>query len=233
MRAGRLLLERRGKAHDLGATAAMPLSFGGAAHYNVSNIAAATLAADALGVTADTVRAVLASFGSSRGDNPGRLEHFSVGGIEILIDYAHNPDGMRSLLAAAARVRRGRLGLLLGQAGDRDDDEVRALADVAASDDPDFVVLKDLPGYLRGRADGEVPAILRDELLKRGVAAARVHVELDEWQALRNLLAWARAGDALVLPVHGKHNRPRVAALLDTLARNDWRAGSALPAEAG
>jgi UDP-N-acetylmuramyl tripeptide synthase len=232
LRDGRLLLEHLGDSHDLGAIEAMPLSFGGAAHYNVSNIAAAVLAADVLDVGADTLRAVLASFGSRRGDNPGRLEHFSVGGIEILIDYAHNPDGMRSLLAAAAHVRRGRMGLLLGQAGDRDDDEVRALANVAAAEGPDFVVLKDLPGYLRGRADGEVPRILRDALLKRGVEAARITIELDEWQALRNLLAWARAGDTLVLPVHGKRNRPRVTSLLETLARNGWHAGDALPTDA-
>jgi UDP-N-acetylmuramyl tripeptide synthase len=232
VRAGHLLLERKDDSHDLGAIDTMPLSFGGAARYNIANIAAAVLAADALSVDADSVRAVLAAFGSHHGDNPGRLEHFLVGGVEILVDYAHNPDGMRSLLAAAARVRRGRLGLLLGQAGDRDNAEVRALADVVASDRPDFVVLKDLPGYLRGRTDGEVPSILRDQLRKRGVDAAHISIELDEWQALRNLLAWARAGDTLVLPVHGKYSRPRVAALLDALASNGWHAGGALPADA-
>lgn len=232
VRGGRLLLERGDTSRDLGAIDAMPLSFGGAAHYNVSNIAAAVLAADALGVAAETLRTVLATFGSSRGDNPGRLEHFRVGGIEVLVDYAHNPDGMRSLLAAAAQVRQGRLGLLLGQAGNRDDHEVRALADVAASHQPDLIVLKDLPGYLRGRGDGEVPAILRDELLQRGVDAARINIELDEWQAVLRLLGWIHAGDTLVLPVHGKQNRPRVAALLDRLARTGWHAGTPVPTDA-
>ncbi|HET7930567.1 MAG TPA: Mur ligase, partial [Rhodanobacteraceae bacterium] len=65
-----------------------------------------------------------------------------------------------------------------------------------------------------------------------GVEAAHITIELDEWQALRNLLAWARAGDTLVLPVHGKRNRPRVTSLLETLARNGWHAGDALPTDA-
>lgn len=232
VRAGRLVLERKGASHDLGAIDAMPLTFGGAAAYNVANIAAAALAATALGVEADALRAVFAAFGNTRGDNPGRLEHFTCGGIEILVDYAHNPDGMRSLFAAAAHVRRGRVGLLLGQAGNREDHEVRSLAAVVAAERPDHIVLKDLPGYLRGRADGEVPAILRDELLRGGLDAACIEIELDEWQAVLRVLAWARAGDTLVLPVHGKQNRPRIAALLDGLSHAGWLAGDTLPADA-
>ena len=147
----------------------------------------------------------------------------------MLVDYAHNPDGMHALLAATARVRRRRVGLLLGQAGNRDDEAIRALAAVVAAAGLDRIVLKDLPGYLRGRADGEVPAILHEELLRQGVAATRIAVELDEWQAVLGLLAWARRGDTLVLPVHGKQNRPRVSALLAQLSRGNWHAGEALP----
>lgn len=229
VRAERLVLERDQRATDLGAIDAMPLAFGGAATYNIANIAAAVLAADALGVGNETLRAVLATFGETRGDNPGRLEHFAFGDIEILVDYAHNPDGIRALFTAAAHIRQGRIGLLLGQAGNREDDAVRALADAVAGENPDRIVLKDLPGYLRGRADGEVPAILRTELLRRGVEAGRIEIELDEWQAVLHLLAWAAPGDTLVLPVHGKQNRPRVGALLDGLERAGWRAGDALP----
>ncbi|MBS0382081.1 MAG: Mur ligase [Proteobacteria bacterium] len=233
VRAGRLVLEQAGATHDLGGADALPLTFGGAARYNLGNLAAAALAAHALGIGADTLRLVLASFGATPGDNPGRLEHYSPGGIEVLVDYAHNPDGMHALLAAAARVRRARVGLLLGQAGNRTDAAIRALADVVAKERPDRIVLKDLPGYLRGRADGDVPAILRAELLGRGVAAACIAVELDEWNAVLGLLRWARPGDTLVLPVHGKQNRPRVSALLAQLAHSDWRAGNALPAGTG
>lgn len=232
VRGGHLILAYGHRAEDLGPIDGMPLTFGGAARYNVANVAAAALAATALGISADTLRTVLASFGNAHADNPGRLEHFTLGGIEVIVDYAHNPDGMRSLLAVATRVHRGRLALLLGQAGNRGDDKVRALADVVADAHPDCIVLKDLPGYLRGRAAGEVPAILRAELLQRGVDAAHIAIELDEWRAARALLAWARAGDTLVLPIHGKRNRPRVGALLEGLARTGWRAGSTLPADA-
>lgn len=98
--------------------------------------------------------------------------------------------------------------LLLGQAGNREDGEIRALATVVAADCPDRIGLKDLPGYLHGRGDGEVPAILHGELVRRGVAEACIAIELNEWSAALGLLAWARRhGDTLVLPVHGKQTR--------------------------
>lgn len=229
VRAGRLVLERDGETFDLGEVAAMPLAFGGAATYNIANMAAAVLAADVLGIEADTLRAVLATFGAERGDNPGRLERYSPGGIELYVDYAHNPDSLRGLLEIALGNRGRRLGVLLGQAGNREEAEIRELAGVVAAARPDCIVLKDLPGYLRGRADGEVPMILRDELLVCGIAEASICTELDEWAAVLDLLAWARPGDTLVLPVHGKANRARMAAFLEQLSREGWQAGTPLP----
>lgn len=229
VRDGRLVLHAEGADHDLGEVAAMPLTFGGAARYNIANLAAAALAAHALGVAPETLRALFARFGRERADNPGRLQHWSFGGIDVFVDYAHNPDGLRGLLELATRARRGRLGLVLGQAGNREDAEIRELAAAAAAFSPDLVVLKDLPGFLRGRADGEVPAILRAELLERGFPVERMPIELDEFEAVRRTLAWARAGDTLVLPVHGNATKPRVAALLDALQAEGWQPGAALP----
>ncbi|MFO1506949.1 MAG: Mur ligase family protein [Lysobacterales bacterium] len=232
VRAGRLVLEHGEHADDLGAIDAMPLTFGGAAHYNVANLAAAALAAHALGIGVDVLRSVLTSFGAARADNPGRLEHYAFAGIEVFVDYAHNPDGLRGLLRLVLRDGARRFGLLLGQAGNRDDTEIRELAAAAAEFAPARIVLKDIQGYLRGRAEGEIPSILRAELVRRGVEGSRIATELDEFAAVRHLLGWARPGDTLVLPVHGKANRPRVAGLLERLAASGWQAGSALPPDA-
>jgi UDP-N-acetylmuramyl tripeptide synthase len=232
VREGRLRLYADALEHDLGEVAAMPLSFGGTARYNIANIAAAALAAHALGVGADTLRQVLAVFGAARADNPGRLQRWSIGGIEALVDYAHNPDGLRGLLEVATRLRGARLGLVLGQAGNREDAEIRELAAVAAQFSPDRIVLKDIGGMLRGRDVGAVPAILREELLVRGVDADRVDLQLDEFEAVRAALAWALPGDTLVLPVHGTDVKARVAALLEALSAQRWQAGSPLPQDA-
>jgi UDP-N-acetylmuramyl tripeptide synthase len=235
VRGGRLVLAtgEGGHAlgeHDLGEVAAMPLTVGGSARYNIANIAAASLAAFAFGIAPSTIESVLARFGASNADNPGRLQRWILGDVQVLLDYAHNPDGLRGLLAVAEGLRRGRMALLLGHAGNRLDEDFRALAAVAAAAKPDRVWLKDIGGdYLRGRASGDVAMILREALLATGMAEDALPVCLDEAQAAREALAWARAGDLLVLPVHEPARRDEVVALLDALQAAGWKAGQALP----
>ncbi|MGH8272655.1 MAG: glutamate ligase domain-containing protein, partial [Gammaproteobacteria bacterium] len=215
VRDGHLRLFHAGVDHDLGAIDAMPLTFAGSARYNIGNIAAAALAATALGIDAATIADVLMRFGSSHADNPGRLQQWNIGGIQVLVDYAHNPDGLRALLKVVTPLRgKGRLGLVLGQAGNREDVDIRALATAAATFAPDRVMLKDIAGYERGRAPGEVAALLRDELARHGCAGEAVIECLDEFEAVRSLLEWARPGDLLVLPIHASEARERVNVLL-------------------
>ncbi len=230
VRAGRLVIERGARGQDLGEVAAMPLAHGGRAAYNIANMAAATLVAQALGVAADTVANVLARFGAAHGDNPGRLQHWRFGALQVFVDYAHNPDGLRGFLRAIdAGHRDGRLAIVLGHAGNREDADLRAVAATAAAFAPDLVVLKDIGGYERGRAAGEVAAIMRDALVGAGVAADAIETRLDEVEAARRPLDWARDGDLLVLPVHELDARDEVVALLDTLRDRGWRAGQPLP----
>ena len=231
-REGRLVVVLADGEHDLGVVSEMPLSVGGAARYNIANIAAAALAASALGIAPTTIAGVLARFGARNADNPGRLQRWTLGDVEVLLDYAHNPDGLQGLLDVAAGLRRGgRLALLLGHAGNRLESDFRALAAVAASVKPDRVWLKDIGGdYLRGRASGDVAMILRDALHAAGMDEADLPVCLDEAEAARQALAWARVGDLLVLPVHEPARRDVVVGLLDALQAGGWRAGQPLPA---
>ncbi len=231
VRNGHLHLQHGEDDHDLGAIAGMPLSFNGAALYNIGNIAAAVLAASALGIIPDLLRDVLADFGRARADNPGRLQHWSVGGLSVFVDYAHNPHGLRGLLEVATKSRSSRLGLLLGQAGNREDAELHELAAVAAEFRPDLILLKEIGGMLRGRGEGEVPALLRDELARHGLREPDVVERHDEYQAVRDALTWARNGDLLVLPIHGTAAKPQVDALLDTLQSLGWIAGTPLPVD--
>ena len=230
VREGRLLLDDGAQTHDLGDIVAMPITLQGRARYNIANVAGAALAASLLRVPVDTIRAVLADFGARHADNPGRLQHWAFAGIDIFLDYAHNPDGLAGLLdIAQARRGNGRMALLLGQAGNREDDQIRELAAVAARYMPDLVVVKDIDGLLRGREAGEVAQVIRDELLRLGMADSALPVQLREADAARAALAWARSGDVLVLPVHSLDAKTEVAGLLDALQASGWRPGQSLP----
>jgi cyanophycin synthetase len=230
VRDGHLWLSLAGVDHDLGATASMPLSLGNRARYNIGNLAGAALAASALGIPVATIAAVLARFGDTPHDNPGRLQHWTFGEVHVYLDYAHNPDGLRGLLdAVGASERSGRLAIVLGGAGNREDADLRAVASIAAGYRPDLLVLKDLPGYARGRQPGEVAGLMHAQLLADGIDPTTIAVRLDEVEAARAPLAWAREGDLLVLPVHELDARERVVALLDQMAQDGWRPGQPVP----
>ena len=243
------------QAHDLGPIAAMPLSLHGAARYNIANMAAAALAAFHLDLPPDAIARSLASFGANREDNPGRLARWHFGAptpiakdaasaaafvnehqaLTVLVDYAHNPAGLRGLLTVAQALRKAgasdaRLGVLLGQAGNRDDAALADLAAAAAEAWPERIVLKELAHLLRGREPGEVPAQLHAALLALGTPANCLHTVLDELQAARALLAWARSGDVLVVPIHSTPNLHTLIAWLDALAEQAWQPGQPLAA---
>jgi UDP-N-acetylmuramyl tripeptide synthase len=216
VRSGSLILAHDGAEHDLGAVSRMPLTVGGRANYNVANLAAAALAATGLGVLPAEIAAVFARFGETVADNPGRMMRFEQNGVQVLVDYAHNPEGLRGLLHVAQGLRGdgGRLGLLLGHAGNREDRDIERLAETAAEFAPALVVVKELEGYLRGREPGDVPRILRGALLRAGLPAAALLTRPNESEAVRCALQWARPGDVLALPVHGLDARTAALELL-------------------
>jgi len=117
-------------------------------------------------------------------------------------------------VATSLRGVGGRLGLVLGHAGNRDDRDIERLAATAAQFAPALVVVKELEGYLRGREPGEVPRILRRALLRAGLPGEALAMRSTELDAVRCALEWARPGDVLALPVHGLAAR---AAVLDLL----------------
>jgi len=214
---GRLWLQDADLEQDLGLVTAMPLSIGGMAAYNVANLAAAALVAVSLGIAAGTIAAVFARFGGQIADNPGRMMRFEFKGAHVLIDYAHNPDGLREFLSVARQLRgRGRLGLLLGHAGNRQDADIAELARTAAEFNPDLIVVKEDEAHLRGRAPGEIPRIIRTELLRLGLRESALPMLDSELDAARYALEWARPGDVLALPLHSPHARAAVVSILQS-----------------
>lgn len=220
------LLEAR-EARAVVAVADLPIALGGGARYNLANALAALAAAGGLGIPDSAARAALVRFGRDPGDNPGRANLIELGGAQLFLDYVHNPHGMAALAEALDGFAGGRRLVMLGQAGDRDDESIRALARSALALRPDRVVVKEMDAYLRGRARGEVPGIIAGELRSAGLAPEAVTVAASEPAGVRAALAWARPGDLLVLAVH--QDRRAVLDLMDSLRRGGWRAGDPVP----
>ncbi|MER7001660.1 cyanophycin synthetase [Dactylosporangium sp. NPDC000555] len=178
-------------AHELGG------GFGGAARHLVANALAATAAARVLGVTTAGVAERLRTFGDDPADNPGRGTLLRRGDVHVLIDYAHNPAALAAVSDLVDRVwgcERAVAAITLP--GDRRDDLLRESAAVVGARFGRVVLYEDADR--RGRAVGEVPGILRDELRRVAPGAACTEVRTVD-EAIPAALDLARPGDVVLL----------------------------------
>jgi cyanophycin synthetase len=224
---GKLVLVKGGKRTVVAAIEEAPMTLGGAARHNIANALAAMAAADAIGIPATAMKAALRRFGTGDAENTGRANVYQIGGVVVVIDYAHNPHGMAAMASMCRALPAGRRLVLLGQAGDRTDEDIRELARAAWTLHPDRVVIKEMDRYLRGRKAGEIPALLADEFSRLGAAGDAIAFPGSELDGVRHALAWAQPGDLLLLAVH--QDRPLVHALMDTLRTSEWQPGSPVP----
>jgi len=205
----------------------IPVTMGGAARHNVSNVLGVVGVAWALGIADDAIIRALKKFRPSHVDNPGRLIVFDVGAATVIVDFAHNPHGVRALGEMARAMSATRRLFLVGQAGDREDDSILDLAHAVWSMEPDCVVVKEMPKYLRGRELGVVPGMIERELVVAGAPPeAIIHAE-SELSGVRAALEWARPGDLILLTAH--EHRTEMLALIARLETMGWRPGEPLP----
>jgi UDP-N-acetylmuramyl tripeptide synthase len=196
----------------------IPITLGGAARYNVANSLAAVAVAERLGFSLEAIRTGLRSFGEDRAANPGRLNRYELGGVQALVDFAHNPHGYAALFETVRELPAQRRLVLLGQAGDRDEESIRELARITWDARPDMIVIKELTEHLRGREPGAIPALIESELRAVGVPSDRFVHCASELEAVDWARAWSRPGDLLVLLAHD--SRDEVLSLLGDLERD-------------
>ncbi len=222
-----LVLARGARRIALARVEEVPITLGGAARHNIANALGAAALASHLGVSPVQIAVGLRGFGGGPGENPGRFNLFSLGGVTAVADFAHNPHGMAALVDTAVTLPATRRLVILGQAGDRDDQALRDLARSAWAFRPDRIVLKEMADYRRGRAPGEITGIMREELLRAGARPEIITTADSEYAAVTEALDWARPGDLLLLPVHSE--RTRVLALFKSLEEQGWQPGGRLP----
>lgn len=206
-RDGAAILRVDGREHEIARLEDIPMTLGGAARHNVSNALGAIVAAERLQLPLPAIKKALASFDSSAAGNPGRLNRFNVNGATAIVDFAHNPHGVEAVMATMRALAPPRLLVLVGQAGDRDDESIRALARLVwetrpGERPPDRVVLKELPKNLRGRPPGEVTGLLADELRRLGAPENAIDFAPSELEGVKQALAWSKPGDVLLLLSH-------------------------------
>ena len=196
---GQLAYAEAGEWKSVAAVADVPITFEGRALYNVRNCLTALGLAKALGVDDGAVAEGLRAFQSDPETNPGRGNAFDVHGAQVLVDFAHNEHGLSALVELIQQTPATRRLVLMGQAGDRADEEVVGLTKAAARLKADRYVLVDMPDYFRGKEPGVVPAFINQVLLAEGIPKSAIVFEEDPISGTRYALDWAQPGDFLLL----------------------------------
>jgi UDP-N-acetylmuramyl tripeptide synthase len=209
----------RGTAERVIQVSDVPATLGGAAIYNIRNALGAAALAHAAGLTTAEIASGLAEFDPSPQNSPGRMNLFDVDGVTVLVDFVHNPHGLRAMGQLIKGLAPGRLGLMIGHAGDRDDQSIIELAQAAWQLGPERVAVKEMDAYRRGRERGEIPQIIRNEMRRLGAPEASLSVHADEVEAAQQLLAWARPGDLLLLSTQAQ--RAQVLEMVERVGRGE------------
>ena len=172
--------------------AEIPITRGGTIGFQVENVMAATAAAWALGIDWEVVRMGLLTFENDADNAPGRFNVFTYRGATLIADYGHNPDAMAALVGAVEAMPGERRVVVISGAGDRRDEDIRAQTRILGKAFDEAILYQDQ--CQRGRADGEVLALLR-EGLEGAPRTRRVEEIRGEFLAIDTALERLRPGD--------------------------------------
>lgn len=180
------------------ALADIPVTGNGAIGFQIENAMAATAAGWALGVDWAIIRAGLAGFVNDAASAPGRFNLFDYRGATLIADYGHNPDAILALVGAIEKMPQAaaRRTVVISGAGDRRDEDIRQQTEILGDAFDTVVLYQDQ--CQRGRADGEVLALLRAGLFgaKRTTRVEEIH---GEFAAIDTALASLAAGELCLI----------------------------------
>ncbi len=160
--------------------------------YNAYNLAAAVSGAYLLNVG---LKDIIEGVANLEGI-PGRFDRVEQGQpFDIVVDYAHTPDGYEKVLTAARGITKNRVILVFGSCGDRDKAKRPVMGSIAARM-ADRIILTDEESY------NEDPQQIRDQI-REGIVAAHGEGKTtevpDRREAIKKALSIATKGDTVLI----------------------------------
>jgi cyanophycin synthetase len=168
----------------------VPITRGGVVGFQVENVMASVGAAWGVGTSWDAIRLGLRTFVGESDNAPGRFNVFDYKGATVIADYGHNPDAIAALVNAVESMPAKRRSVVISGAGDRRDQDITQQTEILGAAFDDVLLYQDQ--CQRGRADGEVIALLRAGLSN---ATRTGHVEEINGEFVAIDRALSRLGD--------------------------------------
>jgi cyanophycin synthetase len=174
----------------------VPLTFGGKAAFMIQNVLPAVLTGYVQGFKIEDMKAALESFMPSPGQTPGRLNMFRFENFDVLLDFAHNPAGLRALGNMVEKMDgTPKVGVIAG-IGDRRDEDNIEIGQVSAEIFDEIIIRQDK--NLRGQTEDQLIDLLM-EGIKKTDPDKKVTVFKSEKEAITSALKNAKKGSLIVL----------------------------------
>ena len=192
-----------------GPSGAIPAGVGLPGVFNVANALAALAVAVEQGVEAHVAAEAIRNCPGV----PGRMERIRAGQPFLaVVDYAHTPDAVSRAITAARESLPGRVIVVLGCGGDRDQEKRAAMGAVAAQGADVVFITDDNPR-------SEEPSAIRAAIMvgARGVASsggAVLHDEGDRRRAITSAVEEAGPGDCVLVLGKGHEQGQEVAGVV-------------------
>ncbi len=143
----------------------IPLTYGGKAKFMIQNILPVIIACNLKGISIEDMKAAFQTFLPSASQTPGRLNLFEFDRFKILLDYAHNPAGMRALKNFVNEIDATvKVGIVAG-IGDRRVEDNNEIGGIAAEMFDEIIIRQDK--HLRGKSEEELIKMLKDGILAK------------------------------------------------------------------
>lgn len=175
----------------------VPITYGGMLECNVENCLAAVAALFGLNMPLEIIESGLRSFLPDTELNAGRFNIFDMGEFKVMLDYGHNPAGIKEAVKFIKKLDAKRFVGIIGMPGDRQDSSINSAAKICAEAFERLYIKEDAD--LRGRDAGEVAQIFYDVVIKSGTPKENVEIVYSEVKALEKAILDAQPGDFIVM----------------------------------
>jgi cyanophycin synthetase len=140
----------------------IPITFGGSVGFMIQNALAATLTSYLWGFKIEDIRLSLETFIPSTAHTPGRMNIFEFKDYRILVDHAHNPDGLNGVKDFLKTIDAKHFTGIIAGTGDRRDEDLREVGRICARMFDDVIICQEK--YLRGRTVENIVELLKEGL---------------------------------------------------------------------
>lgn len=170
--------------------------------FNVSNALCAVTASRMLGIEDQIIAQGILDLDRV----PGRFERVDEGQpFTVVVDYAHTPDSLASVLAAARKLTEGRVLVVFGCGGDRDKTKRAAMGRAAVDGSDVAIATSDNP---RSEDPEQILSMIEEGMKQTGKPYSSM---VDRKAAITDALQQAQPGDIVVIAGKGHETGQEIA----------------------